>query len=101
VNGKDCPNCKMDIGLLAIVKAGLPNLIKCPNCKKRLKYKPFPLLLSGVCIIVYLSIILLLTPLILSKINIVFTCVVAFLLWQPFEYFIAKHLRAKYQLRLK
>ena len=38
-NGKICPMCNKDIGILSIMFAGLPNRIKCKNCKAPVKYK--------------------------------------------------------------
>jgi len=35
----DCPHCGEDIGLWPIISAGLPNRIKCPRCKTRLRFK--------------------------------------------------------------
>jgi hypothetical protein len=36
--GKDCPHCGDDIGVWPVFSAGLPNRIKCPHCKARLRY---------------------------------------------------------------
>ena len=101
VSGKHCPNCREDIGTFAIMKAGLPNLIKCPHCKEKLKFKPFPFLLVGVLTLIYFFCVLWLSPPPLNATNIIILCVLAYVLWQPFEYIIAKYLRAKSQLHLK
>jgi hypothetical protein len=37
-DGKHCPLCGADIGVLPIVLAVLPNRIRCPHCKARLAY---------------------------------------------------------------
>jgi len=37
-SGGLCPACNADIGTWPIVAAGLPNRIRCPGCKARLKY---------------------------------------------------------------
>jgi hypothetical protein len=37
-NGKLCPGCGKDIGVWPIFSAGLPNRIRCPYCKSRLRY---------------------------------------------------------------
>jgi hypothetical protein len=37
-DGKHCPACGVDIGVWPIFAAGLPNLIRCPRCKARLRY---------------------------------------------------------------
>lgn len=41
-DGKICPNCKEDIGIMAIVNAGLPTTVKCSHCNAAVIYKPFP-----------------------------------------------------------
>ncbi len=37
-NGKACPLCGKDIGVWAIVAAGLPSRIRCPHCRTLLRY---------------------------------------------------------------
>jgi hypothetical protein len=37
-NGKVCPACGKDIGVWAIVAAGLPSRIRCPHCRTLLRY---------------------------------------------------------------
>ena len=37
-NGKVCPACGKDIGVWAIFSAGVPNRIRCPHCRSRLRY---------------------------------------------------------------
>lgn len=37
-DGKHCPNCGEDIGIMSIVKALTPNRINCPHCGSRLAY---------------------------------------------------------------
>jgi hypothetical protein len=37
-NGKICPACGKDIGIRAIVVAGLPSRIRCPHCRTLLRY---------------------------------------------------------------
>ncbi len=55
--GRKCPGCGEDIGLWAIVKAPLPNKIKCPHCKIRIEYENAGWWLVLVSTIVYISII--------------------------------------------
>jgi len=38
-DGKHCPSCGTDIGVWPIFSAGLPNLIRCPQCRARLAYQ--------------------------------------------------------------
>jgi hypothetical protein len=37
-DGKHCPACGKDIGLWAVLSAGLPTRVRCPHCKARLSY---------------------------------------------------------------
>ena len=39
VEGKNCPNCGVDIGVWPVFSAGLPNRIWCPRCKSQLRYR--------------------------------------------------------------
>lgn len=39
IDGKHCPKCARDIGVWPIVKAGLPNLLRCPHCAARIRYE--------------------------------------------------------------
>ena len=38
-SGNECPECRCDIGLWAIMKAPTPNRFYCPNCRERLWYR--------------------------------------------------------------
>lgn len=38
-DGRHCPKCTEDIGIWAIVRAGLPNRIRCPHCQVRVRYQ--------------------------------------------------------------
>lgn len=38
-DGKHCPNCGKDIGIWPVFTALGPNLIWCPHCKTRLRYR--------------------------------------------------------------
>ena len=53
-DGKHCPKCGTDIGLWPIMKAGLPNMIRCPNCGARLRYLDIfdVLIVTGAALIV-------------------------------------------------
>jgi len=107
LNGKNCPSCNCDIGMVAIIKAAWPTRIKCPSCKTNITYKPLPLLLLSICLILYFSIILFL---ILNSDNLfqqlggyglIVELIFIVLLWQPFEIVIAKHLREKATLVIR
>ena len=47
-DGKHCPACGKDIGLWAVLLAGLPSHIRCRHCQARLTYGNSVLLLLGV-----------------------------------------------------
>jgi DNA-directed RNA polymerase subunit RPC12/RpoP len=38
-SGKNCPSCGRDIGMWAVIRAPLPNRIRCPHCNSRLQYR--------------------------------------------------------------
>jgi uncharacterized protein (DUF983 family) len=38
-DGKHCPRCGEDIGVWAIVSAGLPSRLRCPHCRSRIEYQ--------------------------------------------------------------
>lgn len=38
-DGRHCPGCAGDIGIGAIFRAGLPNMIRCPHCGERVRYE--------------------------------------------------------------
>lgn len=38
LDGKHCPSCGADIGIMSIINADWPNRIKCPRCGVRLGY---------------------------------------------------------------
>lgn len=37
--GKTCPNCKTHVSIWRIVLAPLPNRIRCPHCRARLRFR--------------------------------------------------------------
>ncbi|WP_444940636.1 hypothetical protein ACJJI3_19405 [Microbulbifer sp. ZKSA004] len=101
---KNCPVCDKDIGVLAIVKAALPSRIKCPHCKTRAVYKPFPWVLSVLSLVLYLA-LLIITIAVYShyfsfneNTHLAIYILLAILVWQPFELVIANRLRNKHNL---
>lgn len=38
-DGKHCPGCGKDIGVWPVLSAALPNWVRCPHCKSRLRYR--------------------------------------------------------------
>ena len=97
--GKICPNCGKDIGILGIMLAGIPNRIKCPHCKSRVKYQN-TFLVIAILFIIGLILVVLIHPLVkklhispqpLEFIVYIFS---VWLLWQPAEFFAALYLRS-------
>ena len=38
-DGRHCPSCQKDIGIWPVFAAGLPDRIRCPRCRCRLRYE--------------------------------------------------------------
>jgi len=93
--------------VLAVVKAALPNRIKCPHCKSRLVYKPFPWVLTLISLVLYLALILFAVMgyrsvfTINENFAIILNIFIAIVLWQPFEFALATRLRNKHELCTK
>ncbi|HAU06811.1 MAG TPA: hypothetical protein DCS49_03325 [Gammaproteobacteria bacterium] len=102
-----CPNCSKDIGFLAVFKATLPTMIKCPSCKTAVAYKPFPWLIVIVLVSLYATLLYFsfteLTQFISGFISREFLARVfaAIGLWVPFELGITIFLRKMCTLQLK
>jgi hypothetical protein len=97
-DGRHCPACGKDIGLWPVVAAPLPNLVRCPHCRTRLKYRD-TLWLFVVVIFVALILavgafavaqLLIGEPILLTAATAVVILVVA---WVPIEVFVAAYLR--------
>lgn len=108
MSGKECPICKEDIGLLPIIKAGLPSRIKCPHCKSSIKYKSFPWIILSISVIVFIALLYISVPAIensLEKLEFYYrellVIIYLILLWQPFELIMALYLRNKSELCAK
>ena len=98
--GTNCPACGKDIGLWAVMKLGWPNLgLKCPHCRTRLKYQPagfgFLALSAAVYVPLAFVVLLMVRPSFAEQRSIGFVVwiILCFILWQPFELFIAHRLR--------
>jgi len=106
VSKTQCPKCNVDIGLASVMKAMFPNRIMCPHCGTRLTYKPVPWLMIIICAFIYtLFLILVLSHtsnLELPNIfmNLAVNMVLVFLIWQPFDYLITRHLIRSCQLSI-
>ena len=92
---------------MAIVKAALPNRIKCPHCKSRLVYKPFPWALTLMSLVLYLALIVCVVIgyrslfTVSENMTIILNILIAIVLWQPFEFALATRLRNKHKLCTK
>ena len=101
-DGKHCPKCGKDIGVWPVMLAGLPNRIRCPNCRTRLVYRntlaEFLVLLFIVlplCVLASFAVVQFLNPYGTNQ----FDQAVAFLVlllvaWVPVELVAAIYLRA-------
>jgi len=94
-NGKLCPACGKDIGVRAIVTAGLPNRIRCPHCRTLLRY-------DGMITIMALPFaIVILAALIVHEVAVdvgiawpgLYLVVMVLLTWVPVELLLALYLR--------
>jgi len=109
--GKDCPNCKQDIGIWPVVSAGLPSRIWCPHCRARLRYRipsavgiamGVALAIPVVCLSLWvtgeLSAAVDGAPPVEFVTRLVSFAVVALLLWVPIEVAMAFYLRNNFEL---
>ena len=53
--GRNCPQCGRDIGMLAVIRAPLPDRIRCPHCKARLRYPDTGSILVLVIVLVLIA----------------------------------------------
>ncbi len=102
--GTDCPNCAKDIGVASIIKAPLPNMMKCPHCNVKIKYKNLPWLILLTCVTLYVLLIIVAIinlDVIQYQRNRLVELLIIFALWMPFEVVIARALRKNSELVLK
>ncbi|MCK5517037.1 MAG: hypothetical protein KAI39_09205 [Desulfobulbaceae bacterium] len=105
--GKQCPACKLDIGIWPILKAPLPTMMRCPHCKVPVQYDE-----SGWGVI--LIVIVMIMPIIYiigSNMNFIYTMNplpmaaiiggTGLLIWLPFELLMAFYLRKNQELIIK
>lgn len=107
MNTTHCPNCQKDIGVWSIYKAGLPNMLKCPHCKSKLKYQPSGWKMVIVSLIIAIPIFAIIIYLVrehlaLSKfLRLLVSLGAILVVWAPFEYYFARKLRRDHELVLK
>ena len=101
-NGKVCPACGRDIGVWAVVAAGLPSRIRCPHCRALLRY-------DGVLALMALPFaVVILAALIVHEVAVdvgiawpgLFLVVMVILTWVPVELLLALYLRDRRTLHL-
>ena len=101
-NGKVCPACDKDIGVWAIVAAGLPSRIRCPHCRTLLRYDgTFALMVLPFAIVI-------LSALIVHEVAVdvgiprpgLFVVVQVLVTWVPVEFLLALYLRDHRTLHL-
>jgi hypothetical protein len=108
--GKLCPSCNADIGVWPHIKSAWPNAgLKCPYCRKKLKYNPAGWGLFLFLTVVYMSILLIAFCMTIRILIIKLTffeymiliVTIGYLTWLPFDLFAAHNLREKSKLELK
>jgi hypothetical protein len=102
VNGKACPACGKDIGIWAVVAAGLPSRIRCPHCRTLLRYDgalalmalPFVIVIGSALIIHEVAVdVGIASPGLLIVVLVIVT-------WVPVELLLAIYLRENRTLRV-
>lgn len=96
--GKLCPACRNDIGLLAIFEAVLPTRITCPHCDEKLRYAEMPWFSLTACIVAWIGVFLFFLPATGSVLLDVLLMIIA---WMPFEAFLVWQARQTNRLELR
>jgi hypothetical protein len=102
-DGRHCPSCRKDIGLWPVFTAGLPDRIRCPHCRCRLRYENATgvvvLLLAALAGAVYggFQLARFVFPSSFGSRNILFAAVVL-AVWIPVEWAVVRFLRARRRL---
>ena len=106
-DGRYCPACDKDIGLLSVFLAAWPTRLKCPHCKSRLRYdinvwRTFSILVLPLSVVL-LALSLMLMHFIfgnLDPIPLVLSLVLFTVLWAAFEVISAVYWRSHKTLRI-
>ncbi|MDF3031866.1 MAG: hypothetical protein K0R03_2424 [Moraxellaceae bacterium] len=107
MDGKHCPACGKDIGLLAVIRAPLPNIgMRCPHCRAALKYEPGFYSVAALAALAYLGLLFVVVPKLMNYfadpyLSILAAVGVSALLWQPVEILLTLLLRHRATLALK
>lgn len=89
--GKLCPACKNDIGMMAVIEAPLPNMMKCGHCDAPVIYAPVPWRVLGVAMTVFM---ILLAGLLLADLYWPISLGIMLVMAVAFEVGIAAYLRS-------
>ena len=102
-DGRHCPSCRKDIGVWAVFTAGLPDRMRCPHCRSRLRYENA----TGVVVVLLAALAgvvsgafamaRFLFPSSFGPRNIFFGAVVV-AVWIPVEWAVVRFLRARRRL---
>jgi DNA-directed RNA polymerase subunit RPC12/RpoP len=101
-NGKTCPTCGKDIGVWAIVAAGVPTRIRCPYCQSRLRYD------AAIAVIALPFAVVVLAALVAHEAAVdvgvarpwLFVAILLVVTWMPVELLLALYLRDHRTLRV-
>ena len=101
-DGKHCPSCGKDIGVWPVFSAMWSNLIWCPHCKSRLRYRKTGMVivvLFAVAIVIAVCSIALVRALEIARPRAVWPAIVL-ISWVPVQLALASFLRTRRQLEL-
>jgi hypothetical protein len=101
-NGKVCPACGKDVGVWAIVAAGVPSRIRCPHCRSRLRYD------GAMAVMAFPFAVVVLAALVVHEVAVdvgvarpgLFMAILLLVTWVPVELLLALYLRDNRTLRM-
>jgi uncharacterized protein (DUF983 family) len=101
-DGKHCPSCGKDIGVWPVFSAIWSNLIWCPHCKSRLRYRKTGIVivvLFAVGIVIAACVFVIVRALEIAWPRSVWAAIVL-IFWVPVQLALARFLRNRRQLEL-
>lgn len=101
-DGAHCPACDRDVGVVAIVRASMPDRIYCPYCGARLEYLHAEMLWTAVIVILLALLVLIGYSLTWMSVNPVAAVASLFgvgAVWLPVEFAAARYLRRYKRLK--